>query len=126
MKLYYRLIKISSILSVITLIVTSIFTFVCYQTKVITYFNNIFLNIFAGAFILLITSIIEYLLSRKKDLETLMKFILNYRNKFSEIEYLDEVELLSYDDYKKKFNKDDSSIELMLQVSDECDEYNKD
>lgn len=125
MKLNYRLIKISCILSTLTLAVTSIITFFGCQTKAITYVNNIFLNIFAGAFILLITSIVEYFANRKKDLETLMRFILNYRNKFSKIKYLDEVKLLSYDDYKSKFNKDDSSIELMLQVSNEWEEYNR-
>lgn len=125
MKLNYYLIKISCILIVITLLITSVLTFVCEPTKVITYLNNIALNIFAGAIMLLITSIAEYFSNRKKDLESLMKYILQYRNKFSKIEYLSEIELLSYEQYKEKFNKDDSSLELMLQLTKECDEYNK-
>lgn len=83
------------------------------------------LNILAGAIILLITSFYEYFACRKKELERLMKFILEYRNKFSKIDYLKEVNLLSYDEYKEKFNKDDSTIELHLQVIQEKDDYNK-
>ncbi|MBQ8892116.1 MAG: hypothetical protein IJ068_04610 [Bacilli bacterium] len=125
MKLNYRLIKISCIVMVITLCITSILTFACTQNRVIIYISNILLNIFAGAVILFITSLVEYFASRKKDLETLMKFILDYRNKFSKIKYLEEVKLLNHDEYKKKFNKDDSNVELLLKVGNECDEYNK-
>lgn len=125
MKLNFRLIKISKWIIICTLIITLILTFCFEETKLINYTNGIMLNILAGAIILLITSFYEYFACRKKELERLMKFILEYRNKFSKIDYLKEVNLLSYDEYKEKFNKDDSTIELHLQVIQEKDDYNK-
>lgn len=125
MKLNFRLIKISKWIIICTLIITLILTFCFEETKLINYINGIMLNILAGAIILLITSFYEYFACRKKELERLMKFILEYRNKFSKIDYLKEVNLLSYDEYKEKFNKDDSTIELHLQVIQEKDDYNK-
>ena len=125
MKLNYRLIKLSKWIIIVTLVITAILTFCFEETKLINYINGILLNILAGAIILLITSFFEYFSNRRTLLERLMKYILEYRNCFSKIEYLKETKLLTYDEFKEKFNKDDSTIELKLQVSKERDDYNK-
>lgn len=125
MKLNYRLIKLSKWIIIVTLVITAILTFCFEETKLINYINGILLNILAGAIILLVTSLFEYFSNRRKNLERLMKYILEYRNKFSKIGYLEETRLLSYQEFKEKYNKDDSTVELMIQVRKEHDEYNK-
>lgn len=125
MKLNFKLFKLSIIMMVSTIIISIFLTFFCHQYKGIVFLNDIFINLFGGTVILFVTSIIEYFSNRRKQLENLMKFILKYRNQFSKIKYLDEVKILTYDEYKKKFNIDDSNIELMFKTMDDCDRYNK-
>ena len=125
MKLNYRLIKLSKWIIIVTLLITAILTFCFEETKLTNYINGILLNILAGAIILLVTSLFEYFSNRRKSLERLMKYVLEYRNRFSKIGYLQETTLLSYEEFKEKYNKDDSTIELMIQVRKEHDEYNK-
>ena len=125
MKLNYRLIKLSKWIIIVTLVITAVLTFCFEETKLTNYINGILLNILAGAIILLVTSLFEYFSNRRKNLERLMKYILEYRNRFSKIGYLQESALLSYEEFKEKYNKDDSTIELMIQVRKEHDEYNK-
>lgn len=125
MKLNYRLIKLSKWIIIVTLLITAILTFCFEETKLTNYINGILLNILAGAIILLVTSLFEYFSNRRKSLERLMKYVLKYRNRFSKIGYLQETTLLSYKEFKEKYNKDDSTIELMIQVRKEHDEYNK-
>lgn len=110
---------------IITLTLSIILTFFLGQTSLIQFFNNISLNIFAGAVILFATSLIEYFINRRKDLESIMNYILKYRNFFSKIEYLKNVKYLTYDEYIKKFNKKDNTAVEMLKLIDECDEFNK-
>lgn len=125
MKLNYKLLKMSCIIMIITLTLSIILTFFLGQTSLIQFFNNISLNIFAGAVILFATSLIEYFINRRKDLESIMNYILKYRNFFSKIEYLKNVKYLTYDEYIKKFNKKDNTAVEMLKIIDECDEFNK-
>lgn len=100
-------------------------TFGITESKIVTFINNVSLNIFAGAIVLFMTSLAEYMVNRRKKLEELMNFILEYRNYFSKVKYLKKTNYLTYDQYKKKFNKDDSCAEKMFKTMDECDEYNK-
>lgn len=124
MKLSYRLIKISSILTIFTLFFSIILTFYCQETKLLNYINNIVLNIFAGTIVLLITSIVEYFSNRRKILETLMKLIIKYNKVFSDIKYLDKVNLLNCEEYERKFNKKKNNS-MKNSFINECNEYNK-
>ena len=125
MKLNYKLLRMSCIIMIITLILSVILTFLLEQTNLIQFLNSISLNIFAGAVILFATSLIEYFINRRKDLESIMNYVLKYRNIFSKINYLNNAKYLTYDEYKKKFNKKDDTAEKMFKLSDECDEFNK-
>lgn len=125
MKLNYKLLKMSCIIMIITLILSAILTFLLEQTNLIQFLNSISLNIFAGAVILFATSLIEYFINRRKDLESIMNYVLKYRNIFVKINYLNNAKYLTYDEYKKKFNEKDDTVEKMLKLSDECDEFNK-
>ena len=125
MKLNYKLLRMSCIIMIITLILSVILTFLLEQTNLIQFLNGISLNIFAGAVILFATSLIEYFINRRKDLESIMNYVLKYRNIFAKINYLNNAKYLTYDEYKKKFNKKDDTAEKMFKLSDECDEFNK-
>lgn len=125
MKLNYKLLRTSCIIMIITLILSVILTFLLEQTNLIQFLNSISLNIFAGAVILFATSLIEYFINRRKDLESIMNYVLKYRNIFAKINYLNNAKYLTYDEYKKKFNKKDDTAEKMFKLSDECDEFNK-
>mgnify|MGYP004646517327 CR=1 FL=1 len=125
MKLNYKLLRMSCIIMIITLILSVILTFLLEQTNLIQFLNSISLNIFAGAVILFATSLIEYFINRRKDLESIMNYVLKYRNIFAKINYLNNAKYLTYDEYKKKFNKKDDTAEKMFKLSDECDEFNK-
>lgn len=125
MKLNYKLLRMSCIIMIITLILSVILTFFLEQTNLIQFLNSISLNIFAGAVILFATSLIEYFINRRKDLESIMNYVLKYRNIFAKINYLNNTKYLTYDEYKKKFNKKDDTAEKMFKLSDECDEFNK-
>jgi len=115
----------SCIFILLTLIVSSILTFIIEQTKLIQFISNISLNIFAGAIILFSTSLVEYFINRRKNLENVMNYILKYRNYFSKIKYLESTKYLTYDEYKNKFKKSDETLEKMIKLNNECDEYNK-
>lgn len=125
MKLNYKLLKMSCIFILLTLILTTILTFCIKQTVLVQFISNISLSIFAGAIILFATSLVEYFINRRKDLENIMSYILKYRNYFSQIKYLKNTKYLTYDEYKQKFNKKDDTVEKMLNLSNECDEYNR-
>lgn len=125
MKLNYKLLKMSCFFILLTLTLSIILTFGIKQTDLTQFINNISLNIFAGAIILFATSFVEYFINRRKDLENIMNYILKYRNYFSKIKYLKNTKYLTYDEYKKKYKKKDDSVQKMLKLSDECDEYNK-
>lgn len=125
MKLNYKLLRVSCIIMIVTLMLSISLTFFLEQTTLIQFFNSISLNIFAGAVILFATSLIEYFINRRKDLESIMNYILKYRNIFSKINYLKNAKYLTYDEYKKEFNKKDDTVEEMFRLSDECDEFNK-
>lgn len=125
MKLNYRLIKISIIIMIIAVSAAVLFTFFLPQIKIILFLNNISLNIFAGAVVLFLTSIVEYYVTRKKDLEKLLKYTSIYINQFSKIKFLQETQMITYDQYKTICKKTDDTVEKILEISREHNEYNK-
>lgn len=125
MKLNYKLLRMSCIIMIITLILSVILTFFLEQNNLIQFLDSISLNIFAGAVILFASSLIEYFINRRKNLESIMNYVLKYRNIFAKINYLNNAKYLTYDEYKKEFNKKDDTVEKIFKLNDECDEFNK-
>lgn len=105
MRLNCILIKISIGLLIFGLGITIYLTFFTYDTKIIVYLNNILLSIVGGAIIMLLTAIVEYISFKRKNMENLMKKITEYEKLFSKIDYLEEITVSTYDDYKKMHHK---------------------
>ena len=114
MKENKRIIFISLIVCVITLSL-SIFLNFYIKTEISIYISNILLNIFAGAIMLIATSLVYYFVERRKVLTELMDECLKIRNLFSSLEYLVEIKTYSFDEYIK-FNKDNNSISELSQT----------
>ena len=113
MKENKRIIFISSIVCVITLSL-SIFLNFTIKTEVAIYVSNILLNVFAGAIMLIATSLVYYFVERRKVLTELMDEILKVRNLFSNLEYLIDMKTYSFDEYKE-FNKDNKAISILTE-----------
>ena len=54
---------------------------------------------------MLLTAIVEYLSFKRKNMENLMKKITEYEKFFSNINYLEEITIQTYDDYKQTNHK---------------------
>lgn len=105
MRLNCILIKISIGLLIVGLGMSVFLTFFTYNTKIIIYLNDILLSIVGGAIIMLLTAIVEYLSFKRKNMENLMKKITEYEKFFSNINYLEEITIQTYDDYKQTNHK---------------------
>ena len=105
MRLNCILIKISIGLLIVGLGMSVCLTFFAYNTKIIIYLNDILLSIVGGAIIMLLTAIIEYLSFKRKNMENLMKKITEYEKFFFNINYLEEITIPTYDDYKQTSHK---------------------
>lgn len=114
MKENKRIIFISTIVCFITLVL-SIFLNFFVKTEVAIYISNILLNIFAGAIMLIATSLVYYFVERRKVLTELMDECLKIRNLFSNLEYLVDMKIYSFDEYID-FNKDNKAISKLSQA----------
>ena len=123
MKLNYRLMVTGLSSMTISLIVSIFLTFHVRQNTIVQFINNIFLNVFAGALILFVTSMVEYFVSKRRNFEEIMNYILKYRSYFSKIKYLNEIKYLTYDEYKTNFKKNGKSNEGFIKLIKEYDEY---
>lgn len=90
----------SIVVSFITLMTSIFLTFVFSETKETIFISNILLNIFAGAIIVIPTSLIYYLIQRKRNLEDLMEYCNKLRNVFNNLEYLKEDDIESYEEFE--------------------------
>lgn len=87
MKINKWLFYISMIINILLLIVSTILYFNYKSNDVISYIVSILLNIFAGSFILSITSLVNYFIYRRYLLRDIMNECLNYSHVFSKLEY---------------------------------------
>lgn len=87
MKISKILIYISFIISLITIFWGTYLNFFVLHNEIILYCVSILLNIFSGAVILFVTSIVDYFINRKRLLEKIMNECCNYSSLFSKIEY---------------------------------------
>ena len=87
MKINKYMFYISGVLSVVLLVISSILNFKFVDNYIISFVVNIFLNVFAGAIILFITSLTNYFIYRRNLLRDIMNECLKYSNLFSKSEY---------------------------------------
>ncbi len=109
MKENQRLFYLSIGISIITLIISIILHFFV-KCDIADYISGIMLNIFAGAIMLIFTSLVYYFVERRKTLEKLMNYALELRNLFNKVKYLPEDK---YTDFKvfKEYYKNEKVFE---------------
>ena len=103
MKTNRILVYISCVLSFV-LLGTSIYIKIYLHNDIFEFINSIVLNVFAGSFLLSVTSFVYYLDSRKKVLRTLINELSRIANSFSKIEYLD-VDQSKDEEFVNKLNQ---------------------
>lgn len=125
MKINKWMVYISVVMDIILLLTATILNFTLCDNYIASYVVNILLNIFAGSFILSITSLVSYFIYRRYLLRDIMNECLRYSNIFSRLEYFvpkkyseEDINTIEVDD-KEKFVaeykqtlKDDNKKEL--------------
>lgn len=125
MKVRVYLIRASEIILVFSLLISIVLTFFVNECTISIFLNNIMLNIFAGAVIMLITSITEYNLYKKKQIDNLIKEVLKVGSVFSKLQYMKETEFISFDDYRKEKKKKLNNIKEQLNLQQDYNNYTK-
>lgn len=87
MKINKWLFYISMIINILILVVSTILYFNCKGNDVISYIVSILLNVFAGSFILSVTSLVNYFIYRRYLLRDIMNECLMYSHMFSKLKY---------------------------------------
>ncbi len=105
MKVSKFLFWISSFLSVITLGISTYLRFFTSYNYVIDYVVSILLNIFAGAIILVATSLVDYFINRRKVLKGIMLEYQRFAGKFENLDYFKP--RIINDDEKDNFSSSD-------------------
>lgn len=123
MKSSCRLIKGSIFVIIVMLFITIRLTFFANENDVINYINNICLNILAGAFILLATSINEYFINRRKVLEKLINHLNNIKHIFDKIKYIEKTEFIDYKEYmiNENLTENELAAHEILEFQKKCD-----
>ena len=124
MKVRVYLIKASIIIIFFTMLISVVLSFFVEECNISIFINNIMLNIFAGAVIMLVTSITEYILYKKKQIDNLIKKVLKIGSVFSKLQYMQEIEFMSFDEYKKNRKKKYKNVEE-LKLHLEYNDYTK-
>ena len=93
--------------AVATSIITLILSFIFYSNKnnFLNYISSLSLNIFSGSLILICTSIVYYFVERRRTLQNIMHELILLRNKFCKLKYLDDIDVCSFDVFKKNYCK---------------------
>ena len=115
MRLNKKVFYFSIIVSIITLGLSIYLSFFCIENKITIFICNISMNIFAGTIVLMATSIFDYLIQRRKILTSIMDMILEFRNVFAKVKYVDNIDNFPtfkdyenyYEDNKTKFSQKD-------------------
>lgn len=123
MKLNKRIFWISTIISSITLFISSYFTFAYEKTEVTEYINGILQNIFAGTIVLVITSLYEYFIEKRNLLEKIMQQCLKIRAMFGKLEYFDDREYVTFEQYSDYYNDSLKEEKIILLYNAEKEKY---
>ena len=128
MKLSYKIFIASIIIMVLTLgasIYLSFWVIPFRECPIASFVNNILLNVFAGAVILFFTTIFEYNHHKTQDIKNIKKYILEYRNEFNNLKYVEKLDLPSCIEYKKMKKIKEKNIEDHIKYSKEYNDYIK-
>ena len=104
MKENKRIILYALIVSILTIIISPILHFGI-GSDVAIYISNILLNIFAGTVVLIGTSLMYYFVERRRVLTKIMDECLFLIEKFSNLNYLEDYEFCSYEEWLEYYNK---------------------
>lgn len=104
MKENKRIILYALIVSILTIIISPILHFGI-SSDVAIYISNILLNIFAGTVVLIGTSLMYYFVERRRILTKIMDECLFLIEKFSNLNYLEDYEFCSYEEWFEYYNK---------------------
>lgn len=111
MLLNKKLFYFSFFTSLFTLILSIILNF-CFDNDVVIFICNILLNIFAGTLVLMVTSLFDYFIQKRRVLTAIMDKIHKYRKRICSIEYLDDIN--NYPSYERyvEYYKERKSIKF--------------
>lgn len=123
MKLNQRIFWISVIISIITLIVSMMLSFFITKTEITEFINGILLNIFAGTIVLVITSLYEYTIQKRDLLENIMLQCLKMRALFGKIQYFDNREYVTFEQYCSYYKDKLNEKELKQLYDDDKQKY---
>lgn len=123
MKLNQRIFWISMVVSVITLLVSILFSFFLTKTEITEFINGILLNIFAGTIVLVITSLYDYTIQKRDVLENIMLQCLKMRTLFGKIKYFDDREYVTFEQYSSYYKDKLKEKELMQLYDDDKEKY---
>lgn len=123
MKLNQRIFWISVIISIITLIVSMMLSFFITKTEITEFINGILLNIFAGTIVLVITSLYEYTIQKRDLLENIMLQCLKMRALFGKIQYFDNREYVTFEQYCSYYKDKLNEKELKQLYNDDKQKY---
>lgn len=105
MRLNKRVFYFSVITSLFTLGFAVLFNF-CFCNPITDFICNIFLNIFAGTIVLIVTSLFDYFIQKRKILNATMAKINEFVNIFSNLEFIENInEYPAYEEYKKYYDE---------------------
>jgi len=119
MRLNKILFYFSLVVSIISLTTAIILTF-CFVGEVFSFISNVLLSIFAGTIILMVTTIVDYFLQRRRVLQSLMTTILKYRSMFAKLRYLESKEhIASYKEFKTFTEEERDGIKVTKEMHEE-------
>lgn len=115
MQLNKRVFYFSLFVSVLSLLLSIYLSFSCVESKITMFISNILMSIFTGTIVLMVTSIFDYLIQRRRILTSIMDLVLEFINIFAKIQYVEDINNFpTYNDYynfykdnKIKFTKKD-------------------
>lgn len=109
----------SFIISLITLSL-SIWFYFFYDNEIIDFICNILLNIFAGTIVLMVTSLFDYFIQKRRILTAIMDKIHKYRRLICNIHYLEDINSYpSYEQYKAYYKNKSKDFKYTKKMYDE-------
>lgn len=118
MKLNKSLFYIGILICFFTLSISIFITFNIDKNVTSEYINNILLNIFSGAFILIVTSLFDYFIQRRKILDEIMKECYKISNMFRKLRYFkcDDFKVLEGYSYQYKNDENEEQKKKFIEI----------
>ncbi|WP_304819229.1 hypothetical protein, partial [uncultured Clostridium sp.] len=107
---------ISMVINVLLLMASTILNFNFKDNSTVAYIVSILLNIFAGSFILSVTSFVNYYICRRYLLRDIMNECLKYSQMFSKLEYF----------IPKKYHEEDLNVIKVKNKKEFIEQYKSD